>query len=98
MSAVQDLSVDGNGDHLPGEEFAAVPEGGLYRRFQAAAAGDLHADHGDALDLVVLDDLEELFRIVHGIQLGAADQGDLAGHQLLVEPGVGKGGAVGGDQ
>ena len=40
----------------------------------------------------------ELFRVVHGVQLGAAHQRDAAADEVGVEVAVGKGGAVGGDR
>ena len=66
--------------------------------FQPAAAGHLHAQHRHAPDVVAAEDLGQLFAVVHSIQLGAADEGDLALHELFVHIGVGVGGAVGCDQ
>ena len=65
---------------------------------QPAAAGHLHAQHRHAPDVVAAEDLGQLFAVVHSIQLGAADEGDLALHELFVHIGVGVGGAVGCDQ
>ena len=64
----------------------------------STAAGYLHADDGDALDVVLPDDLRQLFGIVHAVQLGTAHQRDVSLDEPLVEGGVGVGGAVGGNQ
>src|SRR5699024_1515305 len=56
------------------------------------------AHNGHALDVVFRDDLGELFAVVHAVELGAAHQGDLPAHKVLVQVGVGVGGAVGGDE
>ena len=79
-------------------ELAAVFQGGHGGVFQPAAAGHLHAQHRHAPDVVAAEDLGQLFAVVHSIQLGAADEGDLALHELFVHIGVGVGGAVGCDQ
>ena len=63
-ASVQYPSVPGDGQHLPGYEPAAFPDGRLGRSLEAAAAGDLHADYRDALYIVVSDDLRELFGII----------------------------------
>ena len=60
----------------------------------SAAAGHLHPHDGHALDVVVPDDGRQLVGVVHVVELGAADDGDLAPHELLVHVGVGVGGAV----
>lgn len=88
------MPVDRDGDHLPGKELAAGLEGVLDRLFQTAAAGDFHAHDAHALDVVVPDDGGELFRVVHVVQLGAADEGHVAAHELGMEVGIGVGGAV----
>ena len=63
MHSIQNFSVNGDGDHLPRNELSA----GLQRLFrchlQAAAAGHLHAEDGHALDIVIAQDLGELFEI-----------------------------------
>ena len=83
---------------LPGEELAAVFQGGDSGLLQAAAAGDLHPDHGQALDGVVPEDGGELFGVVHGVQLGAADEDGFSPEEFPVEVAVGVGSAVGGDE
>ena len=65
---------------------------------QAAAAGHLHADDGNAFDIVFADDLAELFRIICAVQLGAAYQGDPSFDEFFVKIPVSKSGAVGGDK
>ena len=48
--SVQHGAKGGNGDHLPGDEFAACLQGSFDRRFNAATAGNLHANDLDAFD------------------------------------------------
>ena len=74
---VQESAVQGDGMDLPGEELAAVFQGSDGGVFETAAAGHLHPHDGHALDVVIAEDLGQLFAVVHGIQLGAADEGDM---------------------
>ena len=87
-----------HGDHLQRNEFPALLERLFRRHLQPAAAGYLHADDGDALDVVLPDDFGQLFGIVHAVQLRTAHQGDVSLDEPLVESGVGVGGTVGGNQ
>ena len=82
-------AVHRDGDHLPRDELPALLERLFRRQLQPAAAGYLHADDGDALDVVLPDDLRQLFGIVHAVQLGAAHEGDVPLDEPLVEGGVG---------
>lgn len=50
-------AVDVDGDHLPGDELAAILQCGLGGELQTAAAGHLHPDDGQGLDIVIPDDL-----------------------------------------
>ena len=52
----QNVSVRGDGDHLPGQEFAACLKGAAHGGFDAAAAGNAHAHDGYALDIVACED------------------------------------------
>ena len=65
---------------------------------QPAAAGHFHPHDSNALDIVVPDDRGQFIRIVHIIQLGAANDCDLAFHELLVHIGIGVRRAVCRDQ
>ena len=94
MLLIQNFSVNGDGDHLPGNELSAGLKRLFCRHLQAAAAGHLHAEDGHALDVVAAQDLSELFAVIHSVQLRAADKGHLAAHKLLMEIGVGIGRAV----
>ena len=47
-----DLSVDRDNLYLPGDQLAAGGQRLFEGVFQPAAAGDLHPDQGDALDMV----------------------------------------------
>ena len=63
-----------------------------------SAAGNLHADDGQAFDVVAPDDLCQFFCIVHRIQLRTSDQSDMVPDKTLVKIGISVGGAVGCDQ
>ena len=45
----------------------------LRGQFKTSATRNLHADDGHGLDVVLADDLRQLLRVVHGIELGASD-------------------------
>ena len=87
-------TVHRDGDHLPRNEFPALLERLFRRQFQPAAAGHLHPHDGDAFDVVLPDDLRQLFGIVHAVQLGTAHKGDVPLDEPLVEGGVGVGGTA----
>ena len=91
---VQNGSVDGNRHDLPGQEFAAVLQCGNCGLFQTTAARYFHAHHRDALDVVLTDDFGEFFAVIRCIQLGTADERDLAPDKVLVEVCIGIGSAV----
>ena len=65
---------------------------------QASAARNLHADDGYAFDIVVANDSRQLLTVVHRVQFGAADDRDLALHEILMHIGIGIGGAICRDQ
>ena len=95
---IQNFTIDGDGDHLPRNELSAGLKRLFRRHLQAAAAGHLHAEDGHALDVVIANNLGQLFAVIHSIQLRAADESHLAAHKLLMEIGVGIGRAVRCDQ
>ena len=59
-----------------------------------AAAGNLHAHHGQRTDFIFPDDLLQLFGIVHHIQLGTADERHTSPDKILVEAAIGIGSTV----
>ena len=59
-------------DHLPRNELFALLKRLFRRHLQPAAAGNLHAHNGHASDVVVSDDLRQLFGIIHAVQLGTS--------------------------
>lgn len=65
-----DVSINGDCDYLPGNKFAACFQRIFRRTLEPAAAGNLHAHNGDALDVVLGDDLRELLRVVNTVQFG----------------------------
>ena len=95
---IQNLSVSCDGYYLPRNELPTVPERVFRRSLQSSAARHFHSDNRNALDVVILDDLGQLFGVIHHIELRAADQGDFTLHKILVHIRVGIGGAVGGNQ
>ena len=98
LSIVQNFSVYRNGHNLPGNTFSAVLQRGFRRHFQPAAARHLHAHNGDAVDVVAGDDAGQLIGVIALVQLGTADQRDLAAHKLLVQRRIGIRGAIRRDQ
>ena len=97
-SLVQNPAVPGDRYDLPRDEFAAASERVLCRSLESAAAGNFHADDGHALDVIIPDDLCQFVRIVHCIQLRAADDRDFAAHKFLMHVGVSVSRTVGSDQ
>ena len=73
-------------------------QGSLYCPLESTAAGHLHPQDGNALDVIQRYDLAQLFGVIDCIQFGAADERDFAAHEFLVHVGVGVGRAVRGDQ
>ena len=62
---IQNLSINRDRHNLPRNEFTAVLERGHGCMLQSAAARNLHADNGHALDIIVLDNFGKLFAVVH---------------------------------
>ena len=75
-ASIENFSVDGDGYDLPGDQPAAFTQCVLQRELQPAAAGNLHPHERDAFDLVLAQNLTELFAVVHTVELRAADQRD----------------------
>lgn len=67
---------------------------GFHCPLEAAAAGNLHAQDGDAADAVAPEDGGQLFAVVHAVRLWAGNEQDLAPEKVPVEVAVGIGGAV----
>lgn len=65
---------------------------------ETAAAGNLHTDDGDAFNIVVCDNLRQLFGVIAVIQLRTANQRNPAPDKVLVESSIGIGGTVCGYQ
>lgn len=94
----QNLSVNGNGYDLPGDEFPAVLQSGFRSIFQSAAAGNLHTQDRKAADLIFCNDFCELFCVVYAVELRASDQRDPSPHEISVEICIGVSGTIRGDQ
>ena len=94
----QNPSVGGDGNDLPGGEFAACQQGSLDGVFDAGAAGNLHANDRYALNVVFCDDAGQLFGVVALVQFRTADQCDAVADKLVMEVAVSVGSAVGGDE
>lgn len=82
---VEDAAIHREGDDIPGDELAAVLEGSDGGVFKTSAARHLHPQDSNAPDVVIADDLRQLLAVVHSIQLGAADEGNMAAHELLMD-------------
>ena len=61
---------------------------------QTATAGNLHADDGDAFDIVVTDNFGQLPGIIYIIQLRASYQGNMAFDEALMKGRIGVGSAI----
>ena len=63
-----------------------------------AAARNLHADNGHALDVVAADDFGQLFGVVDAVKLWTSDQSYFTMDKVLMEAAVCVSGTVGSDQ
>ena len=61
------------------------------RLFNAAAAGNFHADDRQTADLVLPEDFRQLFCIIAFIELGASDQRDAVPDKAIMKISVGIG-------
>ena len=93
-----DFSIRRNHRHLAGNPFAAGFQSFLCGKFQAAAAGHLHAGDGKALDIVFPDDGGKLFSVIAFVQFGTADQSNPVSHKAFMKIPAGVGGTVGSQQ
>ena len=79
-----DSSICRNGINLPWEKFTACFHG-IYRcMLDTAAAGNFHAYDGYAFDIILADDLGQLFTVIDSVKLRASDERDLAAHEFLM--------------
>lgn len=92
------LSVQTDDPDLKGDVLATLCKSFAGCHFQAAAAGDFHADQGDVLDGVLAQDFRQLFGVVNVIEFRAADESDAPFDEIFVETGVSIGSAVGCDE
>ena len=83
---------------MQGELLSRSGDGAGQRRLQSAAAGHLHTRQGDGLNVVCRKDLAELFGVIDGVKLRAADERHSALDEIIVEIAVGLGAAIGGDE
>lgn len=88
------LSIRSNNNDFPGNHFPAGHQRTLHRGGDAAAARHIHAQHGETLDFVVLQDGCEFIGIIPLVELRAANQGDSVAHEVLMYVRVGKGSTV----
>ena len=98
IGELQQGAIGADGDDPQGDRLAASSQSSVGGVLQPAAAGDLHAQQGDALDGIGRENGGEPFGVVVGIQLGTADEGDAPLHEVPVEISIGVGGAIGGDE
>lgn len=83
---------------MPGNELTTVLQRLLGGIFQPAAARYLHTNHGEAFDVILAEDVGELFGVVSGVQFWASDEGDAVFDEILVEVGIGISGTIGSDE
>ena len=95
IGELQQGAIGADGDDPQGDRLAASSQSSVGGVLQPAAAGNLHAQQGDALDGIGRENGGEPFGVVVGIQLGTADEGDVPADEALVEIAPGKGRAVG---
>ena len=98
MNLVQDSSINRNRCHLPRNEFSTCLQGIFHGVLDTAAARNLHADNGHALDVVVSDDFGQLFGVVDAVKLWTSDQSYFTTDKVLMEAAVCVSGTVGSDQ
>ena len=98
MNLVQDSSINRNRCHLPRNEFSTCLQGIFYGVLDTAAARNLHADNGHALDVVAADDFGQLFGVVDAVKLWTSAQSYFTMDKVLMEAAVCVSGTVGSDQ
>ena len=92
------FSIGRDGYYLPWDEFSAGLQRAFCRIFNAAAAGNLHTDDGQALNIVMGDDLRKFFSIIAFVQLWAANQRNVIADKVIVKISVSVSRTVGGNQ
>ena len=97
-SVFQDPAINTDSYYLPGDEAFAGLQGFGGSLFQSAAAGDLHAHDSKTFDIVLSQNLGQLFSIVYSVQLGTADEGDPSPDEVLMKAGISISAAVRRDQ
>ena len=85
IGELQQGAIGADGDDPQGDRLAASSQSSVGGVLQPAAAGDLHAQQGDALDGIGRENGGELFGVVVGIQLGTADERYLPPDKILME-------------
>ena len=89
IGELQQGAIGADGDDPQGDRLAASSQSSAGGVLQPAAAGDLHAQQGDALDGIGRENGGEPFGVVVGIQLGTADEGDPPGSAARTGQGQG---------
>ena len=91
---IQNRAVNADGHYLPGNEFAAVFQGCFGHMLDTAAAGDLHSDDGNALDIVVSKDPGQLFGIINAVKFRTANESNVVADEILMKIAIGISGAI----
>ena len=92
------FSVGRNSYNLPRNELSACLQRTLDSVFNSAAAGNLHSYNLNAFNVVVRNNLRQLFGIVSFVELGAANERYVVANKFVVEVAIGKSCAVGSDE
>ena len=78
LKSVENLTISGDGNYLPGNELTRSLKGNFCSMLKTTATGNFHTNNGYRLDIVIRNNLCQLIGIVYVIEFGAANQGDLA--------------------
>ena len=95
--SVQNSSIGGDCNYLPGNKLSAGQQSTLGSIFNPTAARYLHTYNGNAVDVVICNDLSQFLGIIHFIQLWTADQRNFAPDELVMKITVGISGTISGD-
>ena len=78
LRPIKNPAIGRNRYNGPRDHLAAFLKGFDGSMFQTAAARNLHADNGDAFDIILTNDFGQLFGIIHTVQLRTAHKGDMS--------------------
>ena len=74
FESIQNLAVNRDCYNLPRNELSAVFECVFCGVFKSAATWNFHSDNGNALNIIIGDNLCQLFAVINIVKLGTADE------------------------